>query len=86
MADPFAADAAPIPILMRLPEVMRTLGVGRTTVYKLLHEDPDFPRPVRLGERAVAWKRTELEAWAAGLPRAQFDMPSPHDPAAAPAR
>jgi prophage regulatory protein len=25
--------------------------------------DPTFPRPVRLGERAVGWVEAEVEAW-----------------------
>ena len=57
------------PIFLRLPEVQAVLGIGRTSVYRLLQEDSTFPKAVRLGKRAVAWRRAEIEEWAASRPR-----------------
>lgn len=59
------------PIFLRLPDVTAVLGLGRSTVYALLKTDPDFPRPVNLGSRAVAWRRSEIEEWAATRPAAE---------------
>jgi prophage regulatory protein len=32
--------------------------------------DKRFPGPVRLGPRAVAWRRTDLEQWSGARPMA----------------
>lgn len=52
------------PIFLRLADVQRVLGVKRTTVYRLVKHDPDFPQPVRLSPRVSGFLRTEVEAWA----------------------
>ena len=62
-----SASNDPKPIFLRLPDVQRVLGIGRSTVYNNLAADPTFPRPVKLGKRAVGWRRTEIEAWAEQL-------------------
>ena len=28
-----------------------------------LHHDPEFPKPVKLGQRAVGWRESDLVAW-----------------------
>ena len=58
----------PKPLLLKIFEVQRLLRVGRSTVYKLLAEDPDFPRPVKVTSKAVAWRREDLEKWVASRP------------------
>ncbi len=52
------------PIFLRLNDVQRVLGVKRTTVYRLVKNDPHFPKPVRLSPRVSGFLRTEVEAWA----------------------
>jgi hypothetical protein len=42
---------------------MRITGLGRSTIYRLI-ADQKFPSPVRLGPRAVAWRRTDLDQWS----------------------
>ena len=49
--------------LLRLPEVIERLGVGRTTLYKLVAEDPTFPQPVKVGRKVVAWRSDLLDEW-----------------------
>ena len=49
--------------LMRLPEVIERLGVGRSTLYRLVAEDPTFPRPVKVGRKVIAWRSDLLEEW-----------------------
>ena len=56
-AEPF------VPTFLRLPMVLRTTGLGRSTIYKLISENR-FPGPVRLGARAVAWRTTEVDRWS----------------------
>lgn len=54
---------------LRLPAVKRLTGLGRSTIYRLmsLHE---FPSPVKVSKRAVAWRRTDLEQWSKTRPSA----------------
>jgi len=53
----------PPPIFARLPVVMRTTGLGRSTIY-LLMASGDFPAPVHLGPRAIAWRWSDLDLWS----------------------
>jgi prophage regulatory protein len=52
---------------LRLPAVMRVTGLSRSTLYRLI-ADRQFPRPVRLGPRAVAWRRADVDAWSDARP------------------
>ncbi len=53
--------------LLRLSDVTQITGLSRATVYRLIEKDR-FPRPRRIGDRAVAWVDSEVEEWADGLP------------------
>ena len=70
MANATLKPTAP-PVLYRLPDVQRALSLGSTSVKNLVHNDPTFPRPVRLTKRAIAWYRDEVEAWARSRPRVE---------------
>ena len=47
---------------LRLPEVIQISGYRRTTIYEMIKAG-NFPAPVHLGPRAVAWLESEVEAW-----------------------
>jgi len=47
---------------MRLTEVIRDTGLGRSSIYKRIAQG-EFPKPVPLGGRAVGWVSDEIEAW-----------------------
>ena len=49
-------------ILLRRPEVERRVGLRRASIYKWMAEGT-FPKPVKLGEKAVAWVETEIDQW-----------------------
>jgi prophage regulatory protein len=49
-------------MFLRIQAVIRVTGLSRSTLYRLI-ADEAFPRPVRLGPRAVAWRRSDIEAW-----------------------
>lgn len=49
--------------LLRLPEVQRITGMGRSTIWKRAG-DGTFPQPVKLGPRTTAWVAAEVEQWA----------------------
>lgn len=48
--------------LIKLKQVMECTGLARSTVYKFMAEG-QFPKPVKLGVRMVAWVETEVHAW-----------------------
>jgi prophage regulatory protein len=50
------------PCLLRRPDVERRTGYSRSSIYAMM-EAGDFPRPVKLGPRAVAWVESEVDAW-----------------------
>jgi len=47
---------------LRLPQVRERTGVSRSFVYQGA-KNGTFPRPIKLGERAVAWLESEITAW-----------------------
>ena len=53
--------------IFRLPAVVELIGVSRATIWRWVAENL-FPAPVRLGPRAVGWRRTDVEAWLASRP------------------
>ena len=62
----------PVPdsaVLLRIGAVTRLIGLGRSTIYRLMAESR-FPTPVRLSTRAIAWRRSDLERWSAERPPA----------------
>lgn len=52
--------------LLRRPEVEREIGLSRSTIYAMMQRG-EFPRPKRLGRRAVAWPEHEIEAFKRSL-------------------
>jgi len=48
--------------ILKLPEVARLTGVGRSTIY-LLMQKGHFPSSVKLTERCVGWRSTDIDAW-----------------------
>ncbi|HGS4462521.1 TPA: AlpA family transcriptional regulator [Vibrio metschnikovii] len=48
---------------LRLKEVMSLTGLGRSTIYKFMADETDFPKSLPLGGRAVAWVESEIEEW-----------------------
>jgi prophage regulatory protein len=53
--------------LLRRPEVERLVGLSRSTIYAMMRRG-EFPLPVRLSARAVAWRRSDLDDWLARRP------------------
>ena len=48
--------------LIRMRDVCNRVGVGRSTIYKLIGLGI-FPKPRKLSARAVAWPESEIDAW-----------------------
>ena len=43
-------------------EVRSRLGIAESTLYRLIARS-EFPRPVKLGPRRVAWPESEVDQW-----------------------
>ena len=56
--------------LLRLADVRFISGLGKTSIYAAVRAKT-FPQPVRLTEYAVAWRKSEVDAWLAGRPTAR---------------
>jgi prophage regulatory protein len=56
-----------VSLFLRMRAVTRITGLGRSTIYRLVAKEA-FPSPVKLANRAVAWRRTDLERWGETRP------------------
>jgi predicted DNA-binding transcriptional regulator AlpA len=50
------------PNAIRIQAVMAQTGLGRSMIYKLARQDPDFPKPVKVG-KATLFMAHEVDAW-----------------------
>ena len=48
--------------LLRLTDVRERVPYSRSTIYKLISQG-EFPKPISIGERAVAWLESDIDAW-----------------------
>lgn len=58
---------SPVPCvqILRLPQVCKATGLGRSMIYQL-ESERRFPCRVRIGARAVGWVEAEVQSWLAG--------------------
>ena len=59
---PVMPAAYPRDRFMRLPEVIHTTGLSRSTLYDLISRQ-QFPTQISLGGKNVAWLASEIESW-----------------------
>jgi prophage regulatory protein len=52
---------------LRRPAVEAATGLSRSSIYAMM-DSRDFPRPIRIGRRAVAWPESSVLAWLADRP------------------
>jgi prophage regulatory protein len=55
-------------LIVRPAQIKAVTGISRTSAYGKLDPkspsyDPAFPRPLKLGSKAVGWRLDELQAW-----------------------
>ncbi len=50
---------------------LAALNICRTSLYKLLHTDPDFPAPITIAGK-LTWFLDEIEAYKESRPRRQY--------------
>jgi prophage regulatory protein len=52
-------------VLLRQPAVLARIGLSKSTLWELVRRG-DFPKPLRISPRAVAWKSSEIDRWIEG--------------------
>lgn len=48
--------------ILRCKEVQQAIGLSRSTIYRMI-ERGDFPRPQKLGLRAIGWRESAISEW-----------------------
>ena len=55
--------------LIRRVEVERLCALSTSSIYRLMGENR-FPRPIRVGPKAVRWRESDIDAWVETRPLA----------------
>ena len=56
--------------IYRLPEVIALTGLSRSSIYARVSSN-EFPKPIKIGRRAVGWQEESIIAWQAKMMEAQ---------------
>ena len=48
--------------IIRLPEVMDTTGLARSTIYKMITAGT-FPKQFLISKKSVGWLNAEVQSW-----------------------
>jgi|TARA_B100000767_G_scaffold234918_1_gene227943 prophage regulatory protein len=51
-----------LPKILRRKDIENQFGLSRSTIYAMM-ANGKFPKPVKLGHRAVGWRSDELQSW-----------------------
>ncbi len=55
--------------LLNERQVAELVGVSRSTLRRMVLAN-EFPRPIRIGKRAIRWRKSEVLEWMDSRPRA----------------
>jgi prophage regulatory protein len=56
------ATTKPVLRILRLPQIVDKTGLSQSTILREVDEGR-FPRPIKIGRRAVGWVEDEISAW-----------------------
>ncbi len=59
---------APGRTVLPIREVVRRIGLSRSTIYELIRRG-EFPAPIQLTPNRVGWLSEEVDAWLVSRPR-----------------
>ena len=74
-ATPEHPSASAVPRLLTLRDVTAATALSRSAVYALMAESR-FPKPIRIGARAVRWVEQEVLDFIASRPRGGSERPA----------
>jgi len=52
--------------IYRLPDVVNMTGLSRSSIYLRVSTN-EFPKPIKIGRRAVGWPEDSIIAWQARM-------------------
>lgn len=55
--------------VIRRNDLLQLIGLSRSSLYAMT-KSGRFPKPIRLGQRAVGWREADVQAWLASRPAA----------------
>jgi prophage regulatory protein len=53
--------------LLRLSQVVEITSLSKSTIYRMIKSN-EFPSPLQIGSKSVAWRQIDLEKWMKNLP------------------
>lgn len=62
MFNSFQGGIHMVSTILRLPKVIERTGISRSLIYLKIGEGK-FPKPIKLGERAIGWPASAIDAW-----------------------
>lgn len=54
---------------LNLADVLQMIPASRASLYRWMAQG-SFPAAVKIGPKRIAWRASDIEAWAAGLNKA----------------
>jgi prophage regulatory protein len=54
--------------ILRIADVAGITKISRSTIYEMVNRDI-FPRPRKIGKRAVGWLATDIQNWIESRPQ-----------------
>ncbi len=55
--------------ILDIDDAAAILCVSKATLRRVMKADQSFPRPLRIGQRRIGWRREELHEWLSLRPR-----------------
>ena len=59
-------------LILRRPKVEEIVGLSRSTIYDMISKNL-FPRPIKLGVRAVGWRESAISDWLREREKQSYD-------------
>tara|TARA_B100000780_G_scaffold251179_1_gene197695 strand:+ start:640 stop:873 length:234 start_codon:yes stop_codon:yes gene_type:complete len=57
------SPASPGQLYLSASQVANRLGLSRTSIWRYLRDDPNFPQPYRFGKTTRRWSLAEIQEW-----------------------
>ena len=48
---------------MNTVELRNYMSVSKATLWRIMNNDEKMPRPFKVGERGIRWKKSEIDQW-----------------------
>lgn len=48
--------------ILKLKEIQPIVKLSRSSIYRLMDMNK-FPKPIKIGDRSIAWRQQDIESW-----------------------